>query len=114
VLIIGAGLSGIGAGVHLQTNCPGKSYAILESRPASGAQPAASQTVVLLVKNEKINQPIPDSTFHFTPPPGAKEMQAGGMGFGMPGAGGARRLRHGAERAMVRGGRVSARRLSAC
>jgi cation diffusion facilitator CzcD-associated flavoprotein CzcO len=36
VLIIGAGLSGIGAGVHLQTNCPGKSYAILEARAASG------------------------------------------------------------------------------
>src|SRR3954451_25489269 len=36
VLIIGAGLSGIGAGYHLQTNCPGKSYAILEARAASG------------------------------------------------------------------------------
>jgi cation diffusion facilitator CzcD-associated flavoprotein CzcO len=36
VLIIGAGLSGIGAGVHLQRECPGKSYAILESREAIG------------------------------------------------------------------------------
>ena len=36
VLIIGAGLSGIGAGAHLQRNCPGKSYAILESREAIG------------------------------------------------------------------------------
>jgi len=36
VLIIGAGLSGVGAGVHLQMNCPGKSYAILESREAIG------------------------------------------------------------------------------
>jgi cation diffusion facilitator CzcD-associated flavoprotein CzcO len=36
VLIIGAGLSGIGAGYHLQANCPGKSYAILEAREASG------------------------------------------------------------------------------
>jgi monooxygenase len=36
VLIVGAGLSGIGAGVHLQQNCPGKSYAILESREAIG------------------------------------------------------------------------------
>jgi monooxygenase len=36
VLIIGAGLSGVGAGVHLQRNCPGKSYAILESREAIG------------------------------------------------------------------------------
>jgi cation diffusion facilitator CzcD-associated flavoprotein CzcO len=36
VLIIGAGLSGIGAGYHLQAECPGKTYAILESRDASG------------------------------------------------------------------------------
>ncbi|HEX7279570.1 MAG TPA: NAD(P)/FAD-dependent oxidoreductase, partial [Solirubrobacterales bacterium] len=36
VLIVGAGLSGIGAAVHLQKNCPQKSYAILESREAIG------------------------------------------------------------------------------
>jgi cation diffusion facilitator CzcD-associated flavoprotein CzcO len=36
VLIVGAGLSGIGAAVHLQKECPGKSYAILEGRGASG------------------------------------------------------------------------------
>jgi monooxygenase len=36
VLIVGAGLSGIGAAAHLQRNCPGKSYAILESREAIG------------------------------------------------------------------------------
>src|SRR4051794_1126762 len=36
VLIVGAGLSGIGAGHHLQTNCPGKSYAILEGRDCIG------------------------------------------------------------------------------
>src|SRR6187551_2176411 len=36
VLIVGAGLSGIGAGYHLQTECPGKSYAILEGRDAIG------------------------------------------------------------------------------
>jgi monooxygenase len=36
VLIIGAGLSGVGAAAHLQRNCPGKSYAILESREAIG------------------------------------------------------------------------------
>ena len=36
VLIIGAGLSGIGAGYHLQTFCPKKSYAILEGRPRIG------------------------------------------------------------------------------
>ena len=36
VLIVGAGISGIGAGYHLQANCPDKSYAILEARPAMG------------------------------------------------------------------------------
>src|SRR5688500_3274406 len=36
VLIVGAGLSGIGAGYHLQKNCPGKSYGILEGRDCSG------------------------------------------------------------------------------
>jgi cation diffusion facilitator CzcD-associated flavoprotein CzcO len=36
VLVIGAGLSGIGAGHHLQADCPGKSYAILEARASSG------------------------------------------------------------------------------
>ena len=36
VLIVGAGLSGIGAAWHLQKNCPGKSYAIVEARAASG------------------------------------------------------------------------------
>ena len=36
VLIVGAGLSGIGAAWHLQKNCPGKSYAVLEGRAASG------------------------------------------------------------------------------
>ncbi len=36
VLIVGAGLSGIGAAHHLQANCPGKTYAILEAREAIG------------------------------------------------------------------------------
>jgi monooxygenase len=36
VLIVGAGLSGIGAGCHLQANCPGKTYAILEARDCIG------------------------------------------------------------------------------
>jgi cation diffusion facilitator CzcD-associated flavoprotein CzcO len=36
VLIVGAGLSGIGAACHLQEDCPGKTYAILESRSAIG------------------------------------------------------------------------------
>jgi monooxygenase len=36
VLIVGAGLSGIGAGYHLQTACGQKSYAILEARESIG------------------------------------------------------------------------------
>ena len=36
VLVVGAGLSGIGAAYRLQTECPGKSYAILEARDAIG------------------------------------------------------------------------------
>jgi monooxygenase len=36
VLIVGAGLSGIGAAWHLQHRCPGRRYAILEARDAIG------------------------------------------------------------------------------
>ncbi|MFH0299416.1 NAD(P)/FAD-dependent oxidoreductase [Bradyrhizobium sp. 31Argb] len=36
VLIVGAGLSGIGAGYHLQRKCPTKSYVILEGRDCIG------------------------------------------------------------------------------
>jgi len=36
VLVVGAGLSGIGAGYHLQQKCPGKSYVILEGRETIG------------------------------------------------------------------------------
>ncbi|MEO9968417.1 MAG: NAD(P)/FAD-dependent oxidoreductase [Hyphomonadaceae bacterium] len=36
VLIVGAGLSGIGAAVHLQNDCPDKTYTILEGRDAIG------------------------------------------------------------------------------
>src|SRR5438132_10020001 len=36
VLIVGAGLSGIGAACHLQKHCPQKSFAILEAREAMG------------------------------------------------------------------------------
>jgi cation diffusion facilitator CzcD-associated flavoprotein CzcO len=36
VLVVGAGLSGIGAACHLQEECPDKTYAILESRDAIG------------------------------------------------------------------------------
>jgi cation diffusion facilitator CzcD-associated flavoprotein CzcO len=36
IVIVGAGLSGIGAACHLSKACPGKSYAILENRAAMG------------------------------------------------------------------------------
>lgn len=36
VIIVGAGLSGIGAAYHLQTLCPGKTYAVLEGRERLG------------------------------------------------------------------------------
>ena len=36
VLIVGAGLSGIGAAYHLQTNCPDRTFAILEARASIG------------------------------------------------------------------------------
>jgi len=36
VIIVGAGLSGIGTAYHLQGKCPGQTYAILEARDAIG------------------------------------------------------------------------------
>lgn len=36
VLIVGAGISGIGAAVHLQKQCPGKTFAIMERRENFG------------------------------------------------------------------------------
>ncbi|WP_375420318.1 flavin-containing monooxygenase [uncultured Sphingomonas sp.] len=36
VVIVGAGISGIGQGYHLQTRCPDRSYVILEGREAIG------------------------------------------------------------------------------
>src|SRR5689334_16612208 len=36
VLVVGAGISGIGAGYHLQRSCPGRTYAILEARDDIG------------------------------------------------------------------------------
>jgi len=36
VVVVGAGISGIGAGYHLQANCRDRSYVILEGRPRLG------------------------------------------------------------------------------
>ena len=47
----------------------------------AGGQGSQSQTMdmKLLVKHDQFNQPIPASTFKFTPPPGAKLVQTGKM-----------------------------------
>jgi outer membrane lipoprotein-sorting protein len=57
----------------------------LES-PGRGGDGKAAQpsTVLIQVTNEKFNEPIPDSAFKFTPPPGAKEMVGGMFGGGAP------------------------------
>lgn len=52
---------------------------------------AIPMAIQMLVKNETLNAPIPDSVFKFTPPPGAREIKGGpgGLGGGMfPGFGG--------------------------
>ena len=36
VVVVGAGISGVGTGYHLQTRCPDRRYVILEARPAMG------------------------------------------------------------------------------
>ena len=36
VVVVGAGISGIGAGYHLQKQCPNKSFVILEGRERIG------------------------------------------------------------------------------
>ena len=36
VLVVGAGISGVGAGYYLQSQSPDRSYAILEGRPQMG------------------------------------------------------------------------------
>ncbi|HTQ78070.1 MAG TPA: NAD(P)/FAD-dependent oxidoreductase [Burkholderiales bacterium] len=36
VLVVGAGISGVGAAYHLKTQCPGLSYAVLESKDSFG------------------------------------------------------------------------------
>lgn len=61
----------------------------------SAASPQGTQAIsmVMQVQNERLNAPIPDAVFHFTPPPGAKEMQGGGFmgGMGRPGGAPVRR-----------------------
>jgi hypothetical protein len=58
--------------------------------PSSGAKPMVMTNTMVLV-SEKVDAPIPDSVFRFTPPAGAHEMKGGPMGMpgmgGMPGGG---------------------------
>ena len=42
VLIVGAGLSGIGSAVHLRQRCPDQTFAILEGRARLGGAQAAA------------------------------------------------------------------------
>jgi len=46
--------------------------------------PSQQMTMKMVVKREVLNQPVADSTFKFTPPPGAKELKSAG-GPGVPG-----------------------------
>jgi outer membrane lipoprotein-sorting protein len=51
--------------------------------PGVGGQKGQTLSQTISITNEKVNAPIPDSAFKFTPPPGAKEMAApapGAMG----------------------------------
>src|SRR5262252_4000287 len=36
VVVVGAGISGIGAAVHLQEQCPGRTYVVLEAMDSFG------------------------------------------------------------------------------
>ena len=47
-----------------------------------------SMNMTMVVKREVLNQPIPNSAFVFTPPPGAREVQGDGGGSMIPGIGG--------------------------
>lgn len=49
-----------------------------------GGQPQ-KMDVKLLVKSDRFNEPIPDSVFKFTPPPGAVEVQSGQLPMPMGG-----------------------------
>jgi outer membrane lipoprotein-sorting protein len=53
------------------------------SGPQGQSQP---MNINMIIQNEQVNVPIPDSVFKFTPPAGAKEMK-GGMGMPGPGMG---------------------------
>ncbi len=64
--------------------------AMTGSGAARPGQPVQSMQVNMVAVSEKINAPIPDSVFKFTPPAGATEMKPGGAGpmGGMGGPGG--------------------------
>jgi cation diffusion facilitator CzcD-associated flavoprotein CzcO len=72
VVIVGAGLSGIGAAVHLQTALPDATYALLEARRPPAAPGTCSATPACA--------PTPTCTpsgYRFRPWPGAKAIADG-------------------------------------
>jgi outer membrane lipoprotein-sorting protein len=54
-------------------------------RSTTPSSPPMQLTTVMLVKSERLDEPISDNVFRFTPPAGAKEIKGGPMG--MPGMG---------------------------
>ena len=54
VLVVGAGISGIGAGYHLQNKCPDAKFVILEGRDKIGGTWAVSYTHLTLPTNREV------------------------------------------------------------
>jgi outer membrane lipoprotein-sorting protein len=61
-----------------------KTYAVLRLQ-MTGTTPAGPTSVTTVLTGGKINAPLPDSTFKFTPPPGAKELKMPSPAAGQPG-----------------------------
>jgi outer membrane lipoprotein-sorting protein len=61
-----------------------KTYAVLQVR-MTGTTPAGPTIVTSTLTSGKINAPISDSVFKFTPPPGAKEIKMPARQAGQPG-----------------------------
>ncbi|RJF89316.1 hypothetical protein D3874_22005 [Oleomonas cavernae] len=53
VLVVGAGLSGVGTADRLQTECPNKSHKILDGRPSLGGTGTSSTGSARPMQGEK-------------------------------------------------------------